>query len=84
MLSKWLTEILVLLAVGLGFACVCLWFHEHDIRPFGALLKRMRKISIIGICAAALWTSPFVHIRGEYSIGKWQHWYWQHFHIGTT
>ena len=42
MLSKWLTEILVLLAVGLGVACVCIWLHEHGICPLKTIKKVMR------------------------------------------
>ncbi len=64
MLSKWLTEILVLLAVGLGVACVCLWLHEHDIYLFRSFWKRVRKMSIIGLCAAVLWAVPFVQLGG--------------------
>ena len=64
MLSKWLTEILVLLAVGLGVACVCLWLHEHDIYLFRSFWKRVHKMSIIGLCAAALWAVPFVQLGG--------------------
>ena len=64
MLSKWLTEILVLLAVGLGVACVCIWLHEHDIYLFRSFWKRVRKMSIIGLCAAALWAVPFVQLGG--------------------
>ena len=64
MLSKWLTEILVLLAVGLGIAWVCLWLHEHDIYLFRSFWKRVRKMSIIGLCAAALWAVPFVQLGG--------------------
>ena len=64
MLSKWLTEILVLLAVGLDVACVCLWLHEHDIYLFRSFWKRVRKMSIIGLCAAALWAVPFVQLGG--------------------
>ena len=64
MLSKWMTEILVLLAVGLGVACVCLWLHEHDIYLFRSFWKRVRKMSIIGLCAVALWAVPFVQLGG--------------------
>ncbi len=64
MLSKWLTEILVLLAVGLGVACVCIWLHEHDIYLFRSFWKRVRKMSVIGLCAAALWAVPFVQLGG--------------------
>ena len=60
MLSKWMTEILVLLAVGLGVACVCLWLHEHDIYPLKAIQKVMRKMSFIGLCVLALWTVPLI------------------------
>ena len=64
MLSKWLTEILVLLAVGLGIAWGYLWLHEHDIYLFRSFWKRVRKMSIIGLCAAALWAVPFVQLGG--------------------
>ena len=60
MLSKWLTEILVLLAVGLGVACVCIWLHEHGICPLNAIKKVMRKMSFIGICVLALWAVPLI------------------------
>ena len=60
MLSKWLTEILVLLAVGLGVACVCIWLHEHGICPLKAIKKVMRKMSFIGICVLALWAVPLI------------------------
>ena len=60
MLSKWMTEILVLLAVGLGVACVCLWLHEHDICPLKAIKKVMRKMSFIGLCVLALWAVPLI------------------------
>ena len=60
MLSKWFTEVLVLLAVGLGVACVCLWFHEHDICPLKAIKKVMRKMSFIGLCVLALWAVPLI------------------------
>ena len=60
MLSKWLTEILVLLALGLGVACVCLWLHEHDICPLKTIKKVMRKMSFIGICVLALWAVPLI------------------------
>ena len=60
MLSKWLTEILVLLAVGLGVACICLWLHEHGICPLKAIKKVMRKMSFIGICVLALWAVPLI------------------------
>ena len=60
MFSKWMAEILVLLAVGLGVACVCLWLHEHDICPLKAIKKVMRKMSFIGLCVLALWTVPLI------------------------
>ena len=60
MLSKWLTEILVLLAVGLGVACVCIWLHEHGICPLNAIKKVVRKMSFIGICVLALWAVPLI------------------------
>ena len=60
MLSKLLTEILVLLALGLGVACVCLWLHENDICPLKAIKKVMRKMSFIGICVLALWAVPLI------------------------
>ena len=55
-----MTEILVLLAVGLGVACVCLWLHEHDICPLKAIKKVMRKVSFIGLCVLALWAVPLI------------------------
>ena len=60
MLSKWLTEILVLLAIGLGVACVCIWLHEHGICPLNAIKKVVRKMSFIGICVLALWAVPLI------------------------
>ncbi len=66
MLSKWFTEVLVLLAVGLGVACVCLWLHEHDICPLKAIKKVMRKVSFIGLCVLALWAGG---VRGSDPIG---------------
>ena len=55
-----MTEILVLLVVGLGVACVCLWLHEHDICPLKAIKKVMRKVSFIGLCVLALWAVPLI------------------------
>ena len=49
-----------MLAVGLGIAGVCLWFHEHGVCPIRSLKKNMRKLSIVGICALALWAMPFI------------------------
>ncbi len=60
MISKIFTEVLVVLAVGLGIAGVCLWFHEHGVCPVGSLKKNMRNLSIVGICALALWAMPFI------------------------
>ena len=60
MLSKWLTEILVLLAVGLGVAWIYLWLHEHGICPLKAIKKIMCKMSLIGLCILALWAVPLI------------------------
>ena len=60
MLSKLVTEILVLLALGLGVACVCIWLHEHGICPLKAIKKVVRKMSFIGICVLALWAVPLI------------------------
>ena len=60
MVSKLCTEVLVMLAVGLGIAWFCVWLHEHDVRPLKSLKKALRKFSIVGICALALWTLPLI------------------------
>ena len=60
MVSKLCTEVLVMLAVGLGIAWFCVWLHEHDVCPLRSLKKTVRKLSIVGICALALWAMPFI------------------------
>ena len=60
MVSKFLTEVLVVLAVGLGIAWFCVWLHEHDVCPLKSFKKALRKFSIVGICALALWTLPMI------------------------
>ena len=60
MVSKLCTEVLVMLAVGLGIAWFCVWLHEHDVCPLKSLKKTLRKFSIVGICALALWALPLI------------------------
>jgi hypothetical protein len=49
-----------MLVVGLGIAWFCVWLHEHDVCPLKSLKKTLRKFSIVGICALALWAMPFI------------------------
>ena len=60
MVSKFLTEVLVVLAVGLGIAWFCVWLHEHDVCPIRSLKRLLGKLSVVGLCALALWVLPFV------------------------
>jgi hypothetical protein len=60
MLSKVWTEILVALAIGTGIAWLCLWLHEHDVRPLKSLTEWVKKMSFVGLCALALWAAPFI------------------------
>ena len=60
MIAKLCTEVLAVLAAGLGIAWFCVWLHEHDVCPFKSLKKAVRKFSIVGICALALWTLPLI------------------------
>ena len=60
MVSKFLTEALVVLAVGLGVSWVCVWLHEHDVYPIRSLKRLLGKLSVVGLCALALWVLPFI------------------------
>ena len=60
MIAKFCTEGLVVLAVALGIAWFCVWLHEHDVCPLKSLKKTLRKFSIVGICALALWALPLI------------------------
>ena len=60
MVSKFLTETLILLAVGLGVSWFCVWLHEHDVCPIRSLKRLLGKLSVVGLCALALWVLPFV------------------------
>ena len=60
MISRFLTEVLAILAVGLGIVWFCVLLHEHDVCPLRSLKKIIRKLSIVWICALALWAMPFI------------------------
>ena len=60
MISRLCTEALVALAAGFGIAWVCIWLHEHGIRPADAIRKHARDMSIVGLCALALWSAPLI------------------------
>ena len=66
MISRLWTELLVVLALGSGIAWLCLWLHEHGIRPVRSLRRFARGMSIAGVCAVALWAAPLI----QYGSGK--------------
>ena len=55
-----MTETLVVLAVGRCVSWFCVWLHEHDVWPIRSLKRLLGKLSVVGLCALALWVLPFV------------------------
>ena len=60
MISAFFTKILVALAIATGIAALCAWLHEKGIRPIESFKMSVRKMSLVGICALALWAAPFI------------------------
>ncbi len=60
MLSAFFTKILVALAVVFSIVSLCAWLHEKGIRPIESLKASVRKMSLVGLCAFALWAAPFI------------------------
>ena len=60
MLSMMWTAVIAALALVACVASLCLWLHEHGIRPAVALRAHARKMSIAGLCALTLWAAPLI------------------------
>ena len=60
MISTFLTKALLILASGFGIAGLCLWLHEHGVCPIKAFKRASRSLSLLGLCALALWAAPLI------------------------
>ena len=60
MISAFFTKIFVALAVIFGIAAFCVRLHEKGIRPLASL----KRVSLAGLCAFALWAAPFIRYAG--------------------
>ena len=64
MAGIWTASLLAALCAS-GVAWLCLWLHEHGIRPNRSLRRFACGASIIGLCVLSLWAGALIQQGGS-------------------